>query len=173
MIQSPEPLSFPDLPSPAHDYRLHQSSGSGMPYPSVSHTQDLPWWVNTPVAQAASTLAFTAAAAADDRKGENIIVVQVSQVSYLADYFVVVSGFSPVQVRAIAQAIEDAVEQRCQRSLLRKEGLREGRWVLQDFGDVVVHIFMPQERDYYNLEAFWGHGERIPWSNLAPQVPVA
>ncbi|MEY2978895.1 MAG: ribosome silencing factor [Prochlorotrichaceae cyanobacterium] len=108
-------------------------------------------------------IALVAAQAADDRKAENIRVVQVTAVSYLADYFVVVSGFSPVQVKAIARAIEAAVESDCGRSVLRQEGLAEGRWVLQDYGDVVVHIFMPEEREYYGLEAFWGHGQILDW----------
>ena len=114
----------------------------------------------------AEQIALIAAQTADDRKGDQIVVVQVTAVSYLADYFVVVSGFSPVQVKAIARAIEDAVLERAGRSILRQEGLGEGRWILQDYGDVVVHIFMPQEREYYNLEAFWGHGEKIDWRSL-------
>jgi len=106
-------------------------------------------------------VALVAAHTADDRKAANIRVVQVTAVSYLADYFVVASGFSPVQVKAIARAIEAAVQEHCDRSVLRQEGLAEGRWVLQDYGDVVVHLFMPQEREYYNLEAFWGHGQAL------------
>ncbi|MFZ4666768.1 MAG: ribosome silencing factor [Prochlorotrichaceae cyanobacterium] len=114
----------------------------------------------------AKQIALIAAQAADDRKGEQIVVVKVTAVSYLADYFVVVSGFSPVQVKAIAHAIADEVLENCGRSILRQEGFAEGRWILQDYGDVVVHIFMPQEREYYNLEAFWGHGEKIDWRSL-------
>lgn len=114
----------------------------------------------------AKQIALIAAQAADDRKGEQIVVVQVTAVSYLADYFVVVSGFSPVQVKAIARAIQDEVLENCGRSILRQEGFAEGRWILQDYGDVVVHVFMPQEREYYNLEAFWGHGEKVNWRSL-------
>lgn len=108
-------------------------------------------------------LAKVAAQAADDRKAANIRLVQVTAVSYLADYFVVASGFSPVQVKAIARAIEAAVLEQCDRPVLRQEGLSEGRWILQDYGDVVIHVFMPQEREYYNLEAFWGHGQVLDW----------
>jgi ribosome-associated protein len=114
-------------------------------------------------------LAFTIAAAADDRKGANIVILRVSEVSYLADYFIIVTGFSNVQVRAIAGSIEGQVEQKYQRYPVRTEGQSEGSWVLQDYGDVMVHVFMPEEREFYNLEAFWGHGERIEF----PGVPLA
>lgn len=109
-------------------------------------------------------LAQLAAQGADDRKGADIVLLKVSDVSYLADYFVVVTGFSNVQVRAIANSIEDKVEQELQRRPLRVEGQQEGNWVLMDYGDVIVHVFLPKERDFYNLEAFWGHAERMPLS---------
>ncbi|MGO8019883.1 ribosome silencing factor, partial [Rhizobium leguminosarum] len=83
------------------------------------------------------------------------------EVSYLADYFVMMTGYSKVQVRAIAQAIEGKVETELQRRPIRTEGKVEGSWVLQDYGDVIVHIMMPKEREFYNLEAFWIHAERI------------
>ena len=114
-----------------------------------------------PVDEAAKALALAIAEAADDRKAGNITILQTGDVSYLADYFVIVTGFSSVQVRAIANSIEGAVEDEFERLPLRTEGLSEGRWVLQDYGEVIVHIFMPDDRDFYDLEAFWGHAERI------------
>ena len=114
----------------------------------------------TPDLEASRELAMTIAEAASDRKAGDIILLQVAEVSYLADYFVMVTGYSRVQVRAITQAIEDAVEQEWQRRPLRIEGKAEGTWVLQDYGEVMVHIMMPKEREFYNLEAFWGHAER-------------
>lgn len=106
-------------------------------------------------------LALTIAQAADDRKGIDITLLRVADVSYLADYFVVVSGFSNVQVRAIARSIEEKVETDWQQLPLRIEGQAEGNWVLIDYGDVIAHIFLPKEREFYNLEAFWGHAEQI------------
>lgn len=106
-------------------------------------------------------LAITIAQAGEDRKAGDIILLRVAEVSYLADYFVMMTGYSRVQVRAIAQAIEDKVQQEWQRSPIRTEGKSEGTWVLQDYGDVLVHIMMPKEREFYNLEAFWGHAEKI------------
>ncbi|OLP20299.1 ribosome silencing factor [Leptolyngbya sp. 'hensonii'] len=109
-------------------------------------------------------LALTIARAAEDRKGAEITILRVEEISYLADYFVIATGFSNVQVRAISRSIQDKVEEEWQRYPIRVEGLSEGNWVLQDYGEIIVHIFMPQEREFYNLEAFWGHAERIDFS---------
>ncbi|MEH2227786.1 ribosome silencing factor [Nostoc sp.] len=111
--------------------------------------------------EASEKLAATIAVAASDRKAGEIILLKVAEVSYLADYFVMMTGYSRAQVRAIAQAIEGKVETELQRRPLRTEGKVEGSWVLQDYGDVIVHIMMPKEREFYNLEAFWIHAERI------------
>nr|WP_263971805.1 ribosome silencing factor [Leptolyngbya ohadii] len=104
------------------------------------------------------------AEAMDDRKGGDIAVLHVSDVSYVADYFVIATGFSNVQVRAIARAIEDKVETQWQQLPLRVEGFGEGSWVLMDYGDVIAHIFLPKEREFYSLEAFWGHADRVSFS---------
>ncbi len=106
------------------------------------------------------------AQAAEDRKADEITVLKVSEVSYLADYFVIVTGFSPVQVRAIYQAIAKQVEQETQRVPLNIGGQREATWILMDYGDVIVHIMLPEDREFYSLEAFWGHAERINWLTL-------
>ena len=106
-------------------------------------------------------LALTVAQAAEDRKAGDIVLLRVSEVSYLSDYFIMATGYSRVQVRAIAGAIADEIEQKFHRLPLRTEGKAEGTWVLQDYGEVMVHIMMPKEREFYNLEAFWGHAERI------------
>lgn len=106
-------------------------------------------------------LAVTAAQAADDRKAGDIALLKVADVSYLADYFVIASGFSRVQLRAIAEAIQEQVQKTLDRRPVRSEGLKDGSWVLLDYGDVIVHILLPSEREFYNLEAFWGHAERL------------
>jgi len=115
----------------------------------------------TPVDEDAKALALAIAEAADDRKAGNITILQTGDISYLADYFVIVTGFSNVQVRAIANSIEASAEENLKRLPIRTEGMSEGRWVLKDYGDVIVHIFMPTDREFYDLEAFWGHAERI------------
>ncbi len=112
-------------------------------------------------------LALTIARAADERKGGDIAILRVSDVSPLADYFVLVTGFSKVQVRAIARIVEEKVLEALHRKPVRIEGQAEGTWVLADYEDVICHIMLPQEREFYNLEAFWGHAERINLDEIA------
>lgn len=104
-------------------------------------------------------LAELAADACDDRKATDVRLIRVDEVSSLADWLVIAGGQSDVQVRAIARSVEDRLEEDASRLPLRKEGLNEGRWALLDYGDVIVHVLMPEERGYYDLEAFWSHGE--------------
>jgi ribosome-associated protein len=105
-------------------------------------------------------LALLAAEACDDRKAVDIRLIRVEEVSSLADWFVICSGLTDVQVRAIARSVEDAIEDQTGRLPLRREGQSEGRWVLLDYGELIVHVLTPQERSYYDLESFWGHGEQ-------------
>ena len=121
-----------------------------------------------PIDEAAKALAMTIAAAADDRKAGDITILQTGDVSYLADYFVIATGFSKVQVRAIASSISTQVADQLGRQPLRTEGMSDGRWVLQDYGEVIAHIFMPDDREFYDLEAFWGHAERIEFVPAPP-----
>ena len=111
------------------------------------------------------SLARLAAEAADDRKAVDIRLLRVEEVTTLTDWFVVCSGLSDVQVRAIARSVEDLLELDCERLPLRREGVTQGRWVLLDYGDLIVQVLTPQERSYYDLEAFWGHGETILFSH--------
>jgi ribosome-associated protein len=105
-------------------------------------------------------LALLAAEACDDRKAVDIRMIRVEEVSSLADWFVICSGLSDVQVRAIARSVEEKLELEAGRLPLRREGQSEGRWVLLDYGEVIVHVLTPSERSYYDLESFWGHGEQ-------------
>jgi ribosome-associated protein len=114
------------------------------------------------------SLARLAAEACDDRKAVDIRLIRVEDVSSLADWFVICSGLSDVQVRAIARSVEDRLEEEAGRLPLRREGQREGRWVLLDYGELIVHVLTPQERSYYDLESFWGHGEQERWQPPAP-----
>ena len=106
-------------------------------------------------------LALQVAKAAEDKKAQDITLLKVSDVSYLADYFVIVTGFSRTQLNAIAESIEKQIEEKFDLQPIRVSGKREGNWVVQDYGDVIVHSFLPEEREYYNLEAFWGHADRV------------
>ncbi|MFM7675986.1 MAG: ribosome silencing factor [Synechococcus sp.] len=110
--------------------------------------------------QDSEALARLAAEACDDRKAVDIRLIRVDEVSSLADWFVICSGLSDVQVRAIARSVEDKLELEAGRLPLRREGQSEGRWVLIDYGEVIVHVLTPDERSFYDLESFWGHGEQ-------------
>ena len=113
-----------------------------------------------------------AAEACDDRKAVDIRLIRVDEVSSLADWFVICSGLSDVQVRAIARSVEDRMLSEAGRLPLRKEGQNEGRWVLLDYGELIVHAFTPSERRYYDLEAFWGHGEQVPFLSSEESVSL-
>ena len=109
-------------------------------------------------------IAWQIAAAAEDKKAQDIVILKVSEVSYLADYFVIVSGFSRTQLNAIAESVEEQLEGNLGLCPVRVSGKKDGDWIVLDYGDVIVHIFLPEEREYYNLEAFWGHAERLEYS---------
>jgi ribosome-associated protein len=106
-------------------------------------------------------LAFLAAEAADDRKAGDMVLINIAEVSTLADYLLIVSGFSKVQLRAISNSVIDKIEADFHRLPLRTEGQDRGGWILLDYGDLIVHIMMPELREFYNLEAFWGHGQMV------------
>ncbi len=116
-------------------------------------------------------LARTIALAASDRKASNILILEVTEICYLADYFVIVTGFSKTQLKAIAQTIEEKVYQEYNETPKHSEGKRNSNWILQDFGDVITHIFLPEEREFYNLEAFWNNARRLELSSLGTTEP--
>jgi len=106
-------------------------------------------------------LAFIIADAADDRKGTDIKILDVSELSYLANYFVIITGFSVPQLRAISVSIEGKVNDQMGIEPMRVEGKGEGNWILHDYGDVIAHILLPEAREYYGLEGFWGRATTI------------
>ncbi|KAA0549339.1 ribosome silencing factor [Bacillus sp. BGMRC 2118] len=96
-----------------------------------------------------------AAKAADDKKAENIIALNMRGISLVADYFLICHGNSDKQVQAIAREMKDKAEEN-QILVKRMEGFEEARWILVDMGDVIAHVFHKDERSYYNLERLWG-----------------
>ena len=119
-------------------------------------------------------MAQAAAIAADGRKGENIVLLAIGEVSSLAEYFVIASGFSKAQVRAIAGMVEDELSEKFGRKPRNIAGEQDGTWVLLDYGDLIVHSMMTDEREYYDLEAFWGHAPKLevflPVAELEPSA---
>lgn len=100
-------------------------------------------------------LADLASRAARDKKAYDITILDISNISTIADFFVICSGSSSVNVQAIAGEVEEKVKEHFGLTP-RREGTKEGRWILLDYGDVVVHIFQEEERLFYNLERLWG-----------------
>jgi ribosome-associated protein len=142
---------------------MTDSFPSNFPRQSVTVTNNSTG--NLPIDEndASEKMALTVAEAGSDRKAGDILILKTGDVSYLADYFVLMTGYSRVQVRAIADAVEDKLETELSRRPLRTEGKAEATWVLLDYGEVIVHVMFPKEREFYNLEAFWGHAERIEY----------
>ena len=99
-------------------------------------------------------LAVVAARAAAEKKAEEIVALDVSERLVLTDAFVVASGATDRQVRAIVDAVDEALHHEGAKAV-RKEGLTEGRWVLLDYGDIVVHVQQTEDREFYALERLW------------------
>jgi ribosome-associated protein len=99
----------------------------------------------------------------DDKKGMDIVALDLQGVSLVADYFVICHGNSDIQVQAIAMEVKKrAIEKKL--PVKGIEGVNSARWVLMDFGDYVVHIFHKDERGYYNLERLWSDAKRVAFS---------
>jgi len=104
-----------------------------------------------------------AAQAAASKKGEDIMILDVGDVLAITDSFVITSAPNDRQVRAIADEVERKVKAEGGPSPLRTEGLREGEWVLLDYGDFVVHVFLDETRRFYDLERLWRDAPRVAW----------
>lgn len=105
-------------------------------------------------------LAKVIAGVADDKKAQDIVVLDLKNLSAFTDYFVICSGSSDRQVKTIAGAIEGELKKKDVR-VLGVEGYQTGHWVLVDFGDVVAHVFYHDERHYYQLEKLWDDAPRM------------
>lgn len=111
----------------------------------------------------------TAAQAADEKKAENIVAFDVSDSLAITDAFMVASAPNERQVSAVVDAIEDKLIVEHKVKPLRREGRGEGRWVLLDFGDIVIHVLHDEDRAFYALERLWGDSPKISL-NLPEQV---
>lgn len=104
--------------------------------------------------------ALECARAAIEKKAENVKVLDLTELSSFTDFFVVCSGMSDRQLQAISESVEEAMAQ-AGKELLAIEGYGEGRWILMDFGDVIVHVFLDALREYYDLEKLWADAPRV------------
>jgi ribosome-associated protein len=108
----------------------------------------------------AAELAHRIVEIASDKKGNDIVMLRTAEVTSMADFFVICSGRSDRQVSALSGAIVDELRDDGIRPL-GIEGRGSSRWVLLDYGSVIVHVFAPEERDYYGLERLWGKAVQV------------
>ena len=107
--------------------------------------------------------AILAAQAASSKKGTDPVVLAVGDVLSITDFFVIVSGTNPRQVRTIADEVEEQVRDAGGPKPLRVEGLDDLHWVLVDYGEFVVHVFLQETREYYELERLWSDVPTVEW----------
>ena len=104
-------------------------------------------------------------AALDEKKAEDIRIIDIAGVSVLADYFIICNGSNESQVRALVDNVEETLEN-AGYPLKQTEGHGLGSWVLMDFGDIIVHVFDDKSREYYNLERLWEDGTVVKFDDV-------
>ncbi len=107
--------------------------------------------------------ARTAARAASAKGGDDTVILEVGNVLAITDAFVITSGRNTRQVKTIAEEVEARLKADGRISPLRVEGLGDSQWVLLDYGDLVVHVFLDETREYYDLERLWSDAPRLDW----------
>ncbi len=110
-------------------------------------------------------MAVTAYEALDEKKGEDIKIIRISEISVMADYFVIANGGSNTQVQAMVKNVEEKMHL-AGFHVKRVEGNRSSSWVLLDFGDVIVHVFDREDRLFYDLERIWSDGKMVSVEEL-------
>lgn len=109
--------------------------------------------------------AVEAARAADAKGGVDVTILEVGPVMALCEHFVIASADNTRHVRTIAEEVEERIAAAGGPKPLRVEGLDDLRWVLLDYGDLVVHVFLAETRDFYDLERLWSDVARVPWQD--------
>jgi len=117
--------------------------------------------------KSSSDWAIIAAESAAEKKAENVVAIEVAELLVVTDFFVIATGKSDTQVKAIADEIEHGLLERGGIKPIGREGISEGKWILLDYGDLVIHVFQKPERDFYRLEKLWGDAPRL---ELAPEI---
>lgn len=103
--------------------------------------------------------------ALEDKKGEDIKIIDISQISVLADYFLIANGSNENQVKALVESVEEKLEAEGY-TIKQREGYGLGSWVLLDFGEIIVHVFDRENRLFYDLERIWRDGKTIEVEDL-------
>lgn len=123
-----------------------------------------------PIAADTEALARAAAIALDEKKGVDIVLLDVHELLVITDIFVIASGANPRQVKALVDDVEGRLRGH-DRKPLRREGVEHAQWVLLDYGDIVIHVFDPATRAFYDLERLWGDAPRLE-VDLAEQEAI-
>ncbi len=110
--------------------------------------------------------ATTAARVAAENNGSDIVVLDMTQHTAIFDYFVIATGTSRRQLHAMAEDIDDRLERELKEKRMHMEGYDESRWIVLDYGTVVVHLFDEETRQFYSLEALWGDAERLDLTEI-------
>ena len=113
----------------------------------------------------AKELARVAITALEEKKAEDIHVIDISEISTLADYFIIANGTNTSQIQAMADEVEEQLY-KAGYPLKQKEGYHNANWVLMDFGDIIVHIFDKENRLFYDLERIWCDGKKVDPKDL-------
>lgn len=109
----------------------------------------------------AEQIARVATDAIYEKKGMDVELLDVGDLLTITDIFVIATGSSNIHVRSLAEGVEEALAEKAQRKPLRREGVEQAEWILLDYGDVVIHLFQPEQRDYYGLERLWRDAPRL------------
>ena len=111
------------------------------------------------------TKARIAARAADDKKGDDILALDVADIIGIVECFVITSASNSRLVRTIVDEVERQIFEQTGEKPRAVEGLRDASWVLMDYGDLVVHVFLAETREFYGLERLWADAERVEWAS--------
>ena len=107
------------------------------------------------------SLVLIAAKAWDEKKAKDIKLIKIDKVSYISEWIIIAEGLSDVQVRSISNSVEGELRDKGKIEPIRKEGVNEAKWALLDYGDLIVNIFQPEVRKFYDLESFWSNGDNL------------
>ena len=107
------------------------------------------------------SLVLMAAKACDDKKAKDIKLIKIDKVSFISEWILIAEGLSDVQVRSITNSVEGELRKNANIEPIIKEGINEAKWALLDYCDLIVNIFQPEIRKFYDLESFWCNGVNL------------
>ncbi len=125
----------------------------------------------TPQSERSLQTALTAARSAEDNRGEDVVVLDMRQITPVFDYFVIITGNSRRQLHAISDDIERVIAEELKDKRMGIEGYNDSGWILLDYGNVVIHVFDAETREFYALEHFWSEAVRVPLPWHAGDIP--